>query len=414
VNESGDPVVVIGAGLVGLATAWQLQRLRPGLPVRVLEKEPAVGRHQSGHNSGVLHAGLYYRPGSYKARLAVEGIREMKRFCERHAVRHEECGKLVVAVSEDEVPVLRELQERGTANGLKGLALLGPAAMSEIEPHVHGVAALRVPEEGIVDFPAVCRRLSEAVVARGGDVVLNAGVRGFRRSGSGWIVETTAGEVRTPYVVACAGLHADRIARLAGQECRVRIIPFRGQYYTLRADRRHLVRHLIYPVPDRRFPFLGVHFTRRIDGSIEAGPNAVLALGREAYRPGRVSPADALETLAFMGLWRFVGRYPAVTLAELWRSVSTDAFARALARLVQDVTARDLEPGGAGVRAQAVNRDGTLVDDFAFAESAGMLSVVNAPSPAATASLAIGRHLAAGVLDRLFPTENHRTDRDHA
>lgn len=394
-------IVVVGAGLVGLATAWKLRQQLPTADVAVLEKEQTVGRHQSGHNSGVLHAGLYYAPGSSKARLAVSGIREMVEFCRARDIPHETCGKLVVAASEAELPRLHALYERGRQNGLTGLELLDGSRMREIEPHVGGVAALRVPEEGIVDYPRVAATLARLLSEHGGEVRTGAAVRAFRSDGPGWRVETTAGDIPADFVVTCGGLHADRLARMAGTACDVAIVPFRGEYYTLRPERAHLVRHLIYPVPDPAFPFLGVHFTRMIGGGVEAGPNAVLALAREGYRKTHVNPRDVWEALRFAGLRRFVARYPRVTAGEVARSFSRRRFAESLRRLVPDVREADLAPGGAGVRAQAMRPDGTLVEDFYFVNGRTSLHVINAPSPAATASLAIGGEIASRVLTRL-------------
>lgn len=393
----GKRVAVVGGGVVGLATAYKLLVRRPGTGVVVLEKEQGVGRHQSGNNSGVLHAGLYYRPGSYKARLAVAGIREMTAFCAEHAIPHEICGKLVVAADESERPRLLALHERGQQNGLRGLRLLGPEEMREIEPHVGGVAALRVPEEGIADYPRVCEVLAGLVAALGGRVVTRAEVTRLSRRGA-WEVETTSGDFAADYVVACAGLHADRVARAGGHGTDVRVVPFRGEYYVLRPERQHLVRNLIYPVPDPAFPFLGVHFTRLIHGGVEAGPNAVLALAREGYTRWALNPRDAAETLAFPGLWRFLRRYASASWMEIRRSLVKGVFVDSLRRLVPEVEAGDLVPGGAGVRAQAMRPDGSLVEDFEFAEAPGALYVLNAPSPAATASLAIGDEIAARVL----------------
>jgi (S)-2-hydroxyglutarate dehydrogenase len=394
-------VVIIGGGIIGLATAYKLQRLQPRAEVVVLDKEPAVGQHQSRHNSGVLHAGLYYRPGSAKARLTVNGIREMTAFCREHGVAHEICGKLVVAVVEAERPRLRALAERGKANGLKGLELLSPAQMKEIEPHVAGVAALRVPEEGIVDYGRVCTVLSALIQRDGGQVATDTRVHRLSSRSNGWLVDTVRGPFEADFVVNCAGLHADRVLRLSGEAAPVRIVPFRGEYYQIRAERCYLVRHLVYPVPDPAFPFLGVHFTRMIRGGIEAGPNAVLALAREGYSKGQVNLRDLAETLLFPGLWRFLVRHPAMTLAEIHRSLSRSRFAASLARLVPELQPSDLVPGGAGVRAQAMRPDGTLVEDFCFVEGPRALHVVNTPSPAATASLAIGGEIAAQVFSRL-------------
>jgi L-2-hydroxyglutarate oxidase len=391
-------VVVVGAGLVGLATARALLVARPGLAVTVLEKESGPGRHQSTHNSGVLHAGLYYRPGSSKARLAVEGIRAMTAFCREHGVAHEICGKLVVATHPSELPRLRTLLERGTLNGLNGLRWLEGPAAREIEPEVDALAAVHVPEEGIVDFAAVVRALQADVTRRGGTIVTGAGLRRAERAAGAWRLETAAGERTADYLVTCAGLHADRVASLAGARPPCRIVPFRGEYFELRPERAGLVRHLIYPVPDPAFPFLGVHLTRQVGGGVEAGPNAVLALSREGYTRRTVRLRDAVEVAAFPGLWRFVARYPRTALFELRRSFSRRLFARSLQRLVPAIQPGDLVRGGSGVRAQAMTPDGTLVEDFLFLEQPQALHVLNAPSPAATASLALGAEIARRVV----------------
>jgi (S)-2-hydroxyglutarate dehydrogenase len=390
-------IVVVGAGLVGLATALKLRRRAPDSELVVLEKEARVGSHQSGHNSGVLHAGLYYSPGSAKARLAVAGIREMTAFCRQYAIPHEICGKLVIAADASELPRLRALHDRGVRNGLRGLELLGPEQMREIEPHAGGVAALRVPEEGIVDYRRVCEVLAELVIREGGRVVPSARVTRIVSSHGGRAVETTAGDYPADFVVTCAGLHADRLARAAGDPCDVQIVPFRGEYYTLRPERQRLVRHLLYPVPDPTFPFLGVHFTRMIRGGVEAGPNAVLAFSREGYGKRDVNLPDLAESLLFPGLSRFVARHRRTTVSELARSFSKARFASSLRRLVPEIEAEDLAPGGAGVRAQAMRRDGTLVEDFYSTEGRSTLHLLNAPSPAATASLAIGGEIAERV-----------------
>lgn len=397
-------VIVVGGGLVGLGAAYKLLRAAPATEVVVLEKEPDVARHQSGHNSGVLHAGLYYAPGSVKARLAVAGIRQMTAFCREHDIAHEICGKLVVATNETEVPRLQELLFRGRRNGLSDLAWLEPAAMREIEPEAAGVAAVRVPEEGIVDYPAVARALAVEIAARGGRVARSAGVRALRRDGAsesaGWVAETEAGEFAGDVLVNCAGLHSDRVARMAGERPEVRIVPFRGEYYLLRPERQHLVRHLIYPVPDPAFPFLGVHFTRMIGGGVEAGPNAVLAFAREGYRKRDVNVRDLASALGFSGLWRFLARHPAMAWAELRRSFSRELFCTALQRLVPALRPDDIVPGGAGVRAQAMRPTGELVQDFALVRRPAALHVLNAPSPGATASLAIGDEIVALLADR--------------
>ncbi|MFN3325597.1 MAG: L-2-hydroxyglutarate oxidase [Bryobacteraceae bacterium] len=390
-------ISIVGGGIIGLAVAYKLTRAMPDVRVTVFEKEPEVGRHQSGHNSGVLHAGLYYKPGSLKAKLAVSGIRQMVAFCREHGIAHEICGKLVVACSEEELPRLRELYERGTQNGLRGLEWLGSEAMREVEPHVAGVAAVRVPEEGIVDYGAVCRTLRRVVEEAGGEVLTGAEVRGLRRVGEKWVVSSTKEERTADFLFNCAGLQSDLVLRMAGVRRRTRIVPFRGEYYLLNPEGQRLVRNLIYPVPDPKFPFLGVHFTRMIHGGVEAGPNAVLALAREGYRKTDFRLRDVADTLSFPGFWRFVARYPRMCAYELWRSVSRKEFCRSLQRLVPAVELRHLEPGGAGIRAQALAEDGTPVQDFEYVREGRALHLLNAPSPGATASLAIGEYLVGVV-----------------
>ena len=385
--------LIIGGGLVGLATAWQLLRSGRVPALTLLEKEPQVGAHQSTHNSGVLHAGLYYKPGSLKARLAVEGIREMTTYCREKNIPHEICGKVVVAVDESEVPRLRELEARGQANGLTGLRRLDRAGLRALEPHAAGVAALHVPEEGIVDYAAVCAALAADIAAMNGRLVTKAAVTGLRETPDGWIAETTAGAFPGGFLINCAGLQSDRVCRLAGLDPADRIVPFRGEYYRLHPGAAHLVRHLIYPVPDPQFPFLGVHFTRLIGGGIEAGPNAVLAFAREAYGKTQWNARDLAEALSFPGLWKFLARHPRMAWDESLRSLSKKLFCRSLQRLVPELRETDLAPGGAGVRAQAISRHGELVQDFRLVSGPRALHVVNAPSPAATACLAIGREI---------------------
>ena len=388
-------VAIIGGGIVGLATAYRLGERFPGARIAVLEKESAVGQHQTGHNSGVLHSGLYYKPGSLRARLAVAGIRQMVEFCRENGIAHEICGKLVVAADDSEVPRLRDLEKRGAANGLEGLRWLSRDEMREIEPHVGGVAALRVPQEGIVDYTAVCDALAARLSERGARVVTGARVKRLRWQGATWIAETTAGEFQADFLINCAGLHCDRVAQLAGETRDMRIVPFRGEYYKLRPERQHLVRHLIYPVPDPRFPFLGVHFTRLIHGGTEAGPNAVLAFAREGYRKTDFNARDLADALTYIGLWRFLRRYPSMCWYELRRSFSRQLFCRSLQRLVPEIQPGDLDTGGSGVRAQAIAPEGELVQDFRLIARRNALHVLNAPSPAATAALAIGAEIAA-------------------
>jgi len=396
-----DDVIIVGGGIVGLATAFRLLEAQPRLKVLLVEKETKLAAHQTGNNSGVLHSGLYYKPGSAKAQCAVQGLQQMIAFCRQHGIAHEQCGKIVVATEEGELPRLDNLMARGQANGLQGLRKLTPAQIKEIEPHAAGLAAIHVPQEGIVDYPAVCHKLGELIRDRGGRIQLGARVEKIVAGGGGWTVETNAGGFGGAFVITCGGLHADRLVRAARQTPSAQIVPFRGEYYVIKKERQHLVRNLIYPVPDPKFPFLGVHFTRLIHGGIEAGPNAVLAFAREGYKWTSVNARDLAESLVFPGLWKFLGKYPGLCTYEIRRSLSRGEFCRSLQKLVPEIRAEDLEPGGAGVRAQAMTRDGNLVEDFHFEEARGILHVVNAPSPAATASLAIGARIAEKVLTRV-------------
>ena len=390
-------IAVIGGGIVGLATARAVAARLPGVDLAIIEKEPAVGAHQTGHNSGVLHTGIYYTPGSLRAKLCVQGHRAMVEFCRHEGLPFRGGGKVVVATTRAQVPRLEELQRRGNLNGVRGLRRLDGDQLCEREPHARGVAALDVPEAASVDFAAVARRIATDLP---GDLRTGAPLEAVE---VGEVVALHAGgsRVTARLVVNCAGLHSDRVARLAGVTPEVRIVPFRGEYYRLRDEAATLVRSLIYPVPDPTFPFLGVHFTRRVDGTVEVGPNAVLALGREHYRGSRPNAADIVEMLRFGGFWRLVGRHWRAGGAELWRSRIRAVYARSARALVPEISGADLLPGGAGVRAQAVGADGRLVDDFWIQESPGFVHVLNAPSPAATASLAIGDHLADLVIRRL-------------
>jgi (S)-2-hydroxyglutarate dehydrogenase len=387
-------VLILGGGLVGLATAYQLVRHSPASKITLLEKENALGQHQSTHNSGVIHAGLYYKPGSAKARLAVAGSRLMVQFCRDHNIAHDICGKLVVATNEAEIIQLHALHKRGQENGLHNLSWLQPEQIREIEPHAAGLAALKVPEEGIVDFGHVCRTIGEIIRQKGVHVVLHAEVQKLSLRGSNWIAQTTAGDFKGDYLVNCAGLYSDRICSLAGAHVSARIIPFRGEYYRLKKDRSNLVRNLIYPVPDPLFPFLGVHFTRLIHGGIEAGPNAVLAWKREGYRKGDFSLRDAWSTLSYGGFWKFSYQHARMCAREIAQSLSKNRFCAALQKLVPQIQPEDLEAGGTGVRAQAMAPSGELIQDFHLVERSQALHVLNAPSPAATASLAIGEEIA--------------------
>jgi L-2-hydroxyglutarate oxidase len=390
-TESRYDVIIIGGGAVGLGVALEITRRFPRQQLLLVEKEDKVARHQSGHNSGVIHSGVYYKPGSLKARLCVTGAAAMVEFCREHAIPHNVCGKVIVATLEEELPRLEELRQRGEANGLTGLRLIGPEELREIEPYASGLRALVVPSTGVTDYALVCEKYAELVTASGGTVLTSAEVTGIRRSDTEIVVETGMGAFSTNAVINCAGLYSDRIARMAGDDPGIVIVPFRGEYYDLTPERAALVRALIYPVPDPRFPFLGVHFTRRITGRVDAGPNAILALAREGYRHTDVSIRDLASSLAFPGFWRMASKHWRNALGEWHRSLSKPAFVRALQRLLPEVSERDLVPGGSGVRAQALKPDGTLVDDFQFVPSGKVLHVLNVPSPAATASLTIGK-----------------------
>jgi len=400
-NEVSLRIAVVGGGIVGLATAYRLQQRFPDTRVTILEKEDAVGKHQSSHNSGVLHCGLYYKTGSTRARLAVRGVRQMVEFCQQHSIAHDVCGKVVVATSAEEQERLPGLLERGLANGLEGLRLLNAEELREIEPHAAGVGAIHVPQEGIADYPAVCQVLAREVTGRGAEIVTGARVTGIRREGNGWRLSHSAGDTSSDWVISCAGLHSDRVAALTGRPRTARVVPFRGEYYLIRPERQFLVRNLIYPVPDPRFPFLGVHFTRRIQGGIEAGPNAVLAFAREGYKKSDVNLGDLADALTYPGLLRFLRRYPKVCWDELRRSFSKELFCGTLQRLLPEIRMDDLITGGAGVRAQAMTPEGALVDDFHFVEGDREIHVVNAPSPAATSSLAIGEEIASMLAGRV-------------
>jgi (S)-2-hydroxyglutarate dehydrogenase len=388
---------VVGAGIVGLATARALQLARPGLAVVVVDKEGRSAAHQSGHNSGVVHAGIYYRPGSRKASLCRVGRAELLEWCDRHEVAWRQCGKVVVATEPAERAGLDLLEQQAIGNGV-AVTRLAPGGLAEIEPHAFGVAALHIPETAVIDFGLVCERLVEGVRARGGSIVLGCEVQGMDRRPRGIVVRTSRGEIEAGRVANCAGLYSDRLARAAGDDPGVRILAFRGEYHELTPEARRLVEALIYPVPDPRFPFLGVHLTRGLDGSVHAGPNAVLALSREGYRRRNVRGADLVDLATHASTWRLAARYWRDGAAEVARSFSRRRLARALQRLVPELDEDDLRPSGSGVRAQAVGRDGRLLDDFAFAGDDRVVHVVNAPSPAATASLAIGRVVAARVL----------------
>jgi L-2-hydroxyglutarate oxidase len=392
-NASHYDVAIIGGGIIGLATAMAL-RSGAQSSLIVLEAENRLAQHQTGHNSGVIHSGLYYRPGSLKARNCAAGREIMYRFCQEHGIAHERCGKVVVATDPSEIPALDELERRGRANGLQGLRRLGPEEIREYEPHTNGVDGLFVAETGIVDYKQVSQVYADLIRKEGGEIQTGAQVHGFRGYPNELALETSRGVVRCRYLVNCAGLHADEVARMCGVDPQLQIIPFRGEYYEVVPERQFLVKNLIYPVPDPRFPFLGVHFTRMIRGGVEAGPNAVLAFKREGYRWEDVSPKDVLNMVTYPGFWKMASKYWRTGMGEVYRSISQEAFVKALQRLIPELRMQDVHPAGSGVRAQAVAPDGSLVDDFRIVETDRMVHVLNAPSPGATASISIGKTIA--------------------
>lgn len=383
-------ITIIGAGIVGLATAMELVKRRPNLRVVVLEKESEVAAHQTGNNSGVIHAGLYYKPGSMKAKMSVDGARRMIEFCQKHELPHELCGKVVVATNEEEVPRLEELFRRGTANGVPGLVRLSQQEIKDHEPHARGIAGIWSPNTGIVDYLAVTRKYAEIFAQGGGELRLNSEVTGIKALGDSLVVETTTEPVHTRNLVNCGGLQSDIIARMMGSTRGLRIVPFRGEYYEMTPQSQKLVRGLIYPVPDPRFPFLGVHFTKKIYGSVEAGPNAVPAFAREGYKKSDIDLGYLLGLATFPGFWSMAAKYWRMGLGEMYRSYNKSAFVKALQVLLPELEVKDVKPGGAGVRAQAMDRQGNLLDDFSIIETSQSIHVLNAPSPAATASLVIG------------------------
>lgn len=390
--------VIIGGGIVGLATAMALSKRDAGLRILVLEKEAGLARHQTGRNSGVIHSGIYYKPGSFKARFAREGSRSMVEFCREHGIKHNVCGKVVVATQESELPLLDKLMRRGLDNELPVTKLAGEQ-VREIEPHVRCLAGIKVPSTGIVDYREVCAKFADLVRGRGGTVITGARVTGSREVSGTHRIETTQGGFEARFLINCAGLHSDRVARLAGLRPQARIVPFRGEYYELVPQKRHLVNTLIYPVPNPDFPFLGVHFTKMIDGSVHAGPNAVLAFKREGYHKTSFNLRDFLETMTYGGFWKFARKNLGEGLMEIRRSLSKAAFVRSLQRLIPEVQPEDVVPTHAGVRAQALMPDGSLVDDFLILRERNSCHVCNAPSPAATASLEIGKAIAGQIPD---------------
>lgn len=391
-------LTIIGGGILGLATALKITAVHPGLRLLLLEKEPDLARHQTGNNSGVIHSGLYYRPGSLKARTCVAGRRELIQFCDENGVPYEICGKVVVATTDEELPRLEELRRRGEANGLGGLETIGAERLKELEPHATGIKGLHVPETGIIDYKKVAAAYAAKIRDSGGDIRLSQKVVGILDRPDEIVLQTSGGDYRTKHLINCCGLQSDLIAKMArganqDHEPEHRIIPFRGEYYKIAPERQFLVKNLIYPVPDPTFPFLGVHFTRMAKGGVEAGPNAVLAYAREGYSHRQINLNDLWQTVSFRGFWAMTGKYWQTGFGELYRSLSKTAFVRALQQLVPEIRASDLVAGGAGVRAQAVSANGALVDDFVIKQGRNAIHILNAPSPGATASLAIGRQI---------------------
>lgn len=393
-------ITIVGGGIVGLATAYQIKKKKPALKVLLIEKEPNIATHQTGNNSGVIHSGLYYKPGSLKATNCVNGYHMLIDFCRQEGISYELCGKIVVATSKEELPLLNNLYERGKQNGLVNNTIMGREALREIEPHVNGIEAIRVPYAGIISYREVSAKLAEAFRKKEGQIYLSEQVKAIRKESHGCTVVTSRDTYQTKLVVNCAGLYSDKIAEMTGQEVNFKIVPFRGEYFKIREDRKHLVKHLIYPVPDPNFPFLGVHFTRMISGEVEAGPNAVLAFRREGYSKSEINVAELAETLAWPGFQKVAFKYWRTGFGEMYRSFSKAAFTKALQKLLPEITESDLVPGGAGVRAQACGRDGGLIDDFLILENEVAVNVCNAPSPAATSSLSIGETVSNIALKR--------------
>jgi L-2-hydroxyglutarate oxidase len=391
-------ILIVGAGIVGLATARGLIQRRPALKLVILDKENRVASHQTGNNSGVIHAGIYYKPGSLKAKMSTEGMNTMIEFCEKHNLPYELCGKVIVALTPDELPRLEELYQRGTANGVPGLRKISKEEITEYEPHSAGIAGLWSPRTGIVDYKAVSQTYAKIVADGGGEIRLNTEVLDISQRRGELVVQTTQGDFRTRYLVNCAGLQSDLIAQMMGGTQGLRIVPFRGEYYELTPASRHLVRGLIYPVPDPNFPFLGVHFTKKISGSVEAGPNAVLAFAREGYKKSDIDVRHLLSLITYRGMWSLAAKYWRTGIGEMYRSWSKQAFVKALQKLVPEIGIDDLKPGGAGVRAQAMDAKGNLLADFSILDAPHAIHVLNAPSPAATASIPIGRSIADRAL----------------
>ncbi len=393
-------VIVIGGGIVGLATALKIIKKKPDIKLLLLEKENELSAHQTGNNSGVIHSGIYYKPGSLKALNCRNGYRQLIDFCDRENIKYELCGKVIVATEENQFDALETLYERGNLNGLKGIKKISKAELKEIEPHVNGLKGIRVPETGIIDYTEVSLKYAENIRKSGGVIQIGEKVINIKPQKESVIVETNKGAYETKLIVNCAGLYSDKVAKMTGQEIDVKIIPFRGEYFKIKKERNYLVKHLIYPVPDPSFPFLGVHFTRMIDGGIEAGPNAVLAFAREGYKKLHINIGELTETLMWPGFQKVASKYWATGFGEMYRSFSKSAFTKALQKLIPEVQKSDLVSGGAGIRAQACDRNGGLIDDFLIYENKHAVNVCNAPSPAATSSLAIGDNVSDLILKR--------------
>lgn len=384
-------IVVVGAGLVGLSTAYYLKRKYPDSSLLILEKERYVGVHQSGHNSGVIHSGIYYKPGSLKAKNCTEGYRALLEFADEYNIPYDICGKVIVATDDSELPALENIYNRGLQNGLTSLKKLNSSELKEFEPHVAGVAGLHVPQTGIIDYPAMARKLHTLLEGLGADFGFEQNVRTIKKHGNQYFLATDDDEYLTTKLVTCAGLFSDRMANLTSPDHDLQIIPFRGEYYKLKENKEYLVKNLIYPVPNPQFPFLGVHFTRMIGGGVEAGPNAVLAFKREGYKFADLNIRDIGETLTWPGFWKIVEKYGKTGMMEMYRSLSKTSFTRSLQKLIPEVQEKDLIAGGSGVRAQACDRDGNLIDDFNLRHEENLIHVRNAPSPAATSCLSIGK-----------------------
>jgi len=391
---------IVGGGIVGLSTGMALSQRYPNAGILVLEKEDSWAKHQTGHNSGVIHSGIYYKPGSFKAKFAKAGSRSMVEFCQEHGIEHDICGKVITATKPEELPLLDNLYERGLANGL-AITKIGAAELKEIEPHVNGLAAIRVPMAGIVNYKQVCETFAAIIDKNGGDLRLNTAVERVIETDRGVQIETNRGSFQARFFINCSGLHSDRVVKNSGLNTDMKIVPFRGEYYELIPEKRYLVKHLIYPVPNPAFPFLGVHFTRMIGGHVEAGPNAVLSLKREGYKKTDFDLRDFSEIMTYPGFWKLAGKYWKEGLEEMVRSFSKAAFVRSLQELIPEVQAEDLVPAAAGVRAQALKADGSLVDDFHFIAGKHSIHVCNAPSPAATASIEIGKVVAERVEEQM-------------